>query len=586
MAKQTAWNSLPADTVFAMRIPNGGKFLSVLGEKTNLGTLLRLEGEQLDLLKCLNPKFVTKLQQIKLLKNEKVGDEFDLNQIKDIFAGELGVAIVANQKLSDDNAYITLGWLEPEEESATYLYELYNEYINKSNEKKELKIQQKKIDNTNVCFVTDIKNNKFFFAICKLNNRIVIAAAKRNGLNKQDDDKIFVALEQTISKFIVAQHNNGDKFVADMYEIAGLKKSLSKGDVIVDLLCSLKKVATLIGNNDEFMRKYGMYIKMLQLDSNKTNGAIAMRISMQNNDIYSSMFMEDKKSMNTILGIFRQSEIDLQVPSWVPAKVLSYSKFSLNATQLLKVLEMQLKKIVGEPIVDMQKKSLDMLLQNRMQMNLQQLLQEIGNDIEIVNWNYKDDDIATIKDSSLKIRTVIIANIKEPLYKKLKVLITEFAKIYQIDFLEKEGFWGIGIKTLGSIYINKNKLVVALGTTEPTMILTAINHHNSKQKKLLNLTQYQKIKEKLGIDRGIAFKYSNVGQSMVNMIDYMGKIVHVNVEAKAEEGEMDNDISNFFKNIINKDEKIIDCFGDSFFAVQATKDGFVAKGVLHLNEKK
>lgn len=115
------WQCLPAETAFAVRIPDGSTFAQEFVENTKLGSVVFSEKRKELVTKAMAQADAEDWKEIKTQLNEYGLETDDLPKF---LAGETGYAVVLEK--DDDGKTVALGlaWLEPGEDLAGRAYEI------------------------------------------------------------------------------------------------------------------------------------------------------------------------------------------------------------------------------------------------------------------------------------------------------------------------------------------------------------------------------------------------------------------------------------------------------------------------------
>jgi len=581
--KQSAWNSLPANTVGAIHANLGAKSLKELNDNTKWGEIINSRKKKFsEIIKKHFDKYTNEEPNGKEFKKEWDKLNIKITDLFKLFANDCGIAMMKTEGDLNNSIITALIWLEPKADIASKLYDGGLKMITDGLLKeKNIKRRDFTIAGAKASLF-DIKEEHTAIILTRINNRIMITIAGTDATNIEQENIIKVT-KNNFGRFITAQKNGrAGGFVKKMTSIPGVKKSYDRGEAIIEILGDLKPIIKLIPKNNMDID----YAKLLGLN---TLGAVSVRYVVDKNKLKMSLFAEANAPKEGILGVLEQPTMKISVPSWIPESAVSYSKASFDSIESYKRIKKIIIRAMGEPLVDQYLAMINMQLQQTMQLNLEQLLAKLGKNVDILNLGISNVKMAELEVPQQKMALVI--DIKQDLVDKLCNLITQLGAnapmLQQDDQLTFKG-WKLvqGETTFACIsyYFGKGKLVVCLGKDTAKQVLSALVNPPKGAAALVNSRKYQKIKASSPFfNKAMLFSYIDNDRSMqkavkqlsttINMIGKMG---------------MDKEFLLILKELMTlvpSTQEVKGTMGSAFMAIKATNEGFEAHSVAELPYK-
>ncbi|NQZ60466.1 MAG: hypothetical protein HRT88_23715, partial [Lentisphaeraceae bacterium] len=429
--RKSAWQSLPEDTLAAVRVDFSANISKQIQGNTRLGKQIfdaaRIERIKSIIIKNIPQKDLADMRQ----------EGFEPQDIIDLASSRFGFGVVHN-KLQNEDAVLLLLWSDLEE---AVMNKLYAKIEEKSGEKvKRVDIE---LDGQKVIHLTKPNDAEQVF-ITRINNRLVVAVQtltrdmgkKKVSVDQLGDDKfieeqsfdtrhheaettdglvgslqdefvegdegdegdeeeeeklsekeklelaaISPALEENgkkyLSHFLAAQKGEGSGFIAKMSTKPGLAKARPQGKSIVEAYGDIESLFAFIPEKDRAK------FSLTGLNGVK---AAAMWMNLDGQSLSSTFFVSAPKERKVFLSLIDQPAFPSTPAAWVPASVASYSHVSFDFIRLYNVIKDFATSMMG-PMVGQQEDQLNMQLQMFAGVSLRDLLSSFCKQISILGYS-------------------------------------------------------------------------------------------------------------------------------------------------------------------------------------------------------
>ena len=378
----TSWQSLPEETIFAVRLPDVPGVIHALRERTKFGQVVlsekRLDGF-LDLLKEEGAEawaeMVDQLAAIGLKPDD----------LPALSKGAVGFAVVAEGRPGRVPLFVGLGWFEPGEELADRLLEALDSALEDQDDgvfparRVDFELAGRDVIHLMIPVVEHALQEQNFWEeqpddwdqlspeeqqrwwqrqrqeqlenapsevrdqlnvlIARFGGRIVLgltfpqghAAVREEGGGGAEaiDFEKLTGVEQAKSIFARFLKSHGGArggFEDSLMATPGVAEVLPpRGQVVMEMAGSLDSLVPLleVGGQAEVLQ----VVKMLGLNQ---VGAMVMRMTLDGNQFHTGMFLEASEPRRGVLRLLDQKELVPQPAAWVPANAIGYGHASFD----------------------------------------------------------------------------------------------------------------------------------------------------------------------------------------------------------------------------------------------------------------
>ena len=526
--KTSGWNSLPEETVAALRMNFSEAILKKMQTNTKLGATV-LNQTKINSLKELilkqaemDSKFATGIAELR-----KAG--FELN---DIFA--LGNSNMGFGVIPDKNAFTVLMWADIKEKMMNKMYAQVQLKSGKGKKRTDIELAGQK-----VIYLTGGKDGSHAM-ISRIGNRLILAlcntgdAVKNIGSNfdeseddpfgpnssKSDSLKItpfqdeFVegdssdsdeqapkvnnlALEGVIKKnfarFIIAQKGNGGGFASAALNKPGMAQARPEGEVICEGYVDITKLMKHLS-----AQSAGMFIDKKLLDMDNLQ-ALSMWQSFDGKNLNSSFFLSCPQPRTGVLSILEQADLAVTPPNWVPANVKTYSHMSFDFMKLFDVVKTAAAAQMGQPVVDQQVARADTTLRALLQISVKELLGGFGKQMYMVDFGASD--------------AAFVMGFNNPTFmSKAFEWLSPLVASQGIVRTKVQGFDGFTFKQKGveiSLFYGKKHIVFTTGKETLNTVISLISNPPKGKDALAASDKFQAFLAKESLGKSMAFSYGD-----------------------------------------------------------------------------
>jgi hypothetical protein len=512
-----AWTCLPEQTVAIARIPGGRAFFEALTANTKLGSVLA------------NPERLDKLAA--LLRDEDDADWDELvaelakyklkpDDLKLLFAGELGAAITVESRGTAGPLGLIFGWIEPGDDLAERLYAAVQQAIEerepgdatlkrsdleiagqnvmhlryvRSMRKANIKIGASVGGKRGVQAERDVeideeqtKGEDHFF-VTRIGNRIAaLAHVEGTPLEPDSDASRDVAerAQQAFGQFLEAHRGAEGGRSLTMMEAPGLAAALPAGLPAVEIVADTRPVVKMFldaaGHADEKRResadRSARLVKALALDA---LGPLAYRSALDGNLLRTGIFLGAAEPRTGLAALLDQAALPAHPPAWVSSEVVSYEQLSFDLGKAY----VRLKEMLIEQLGDETRAAFDLIenqVSQRLDTDIDLLLSSLGTQHSAVSFPAKADPAKEDADGDVSVggnRSAVVWQVKdEALWKRVLQLGATFAGQEPV---EEQGFLGLRLNHPsfeGGVFLGRGFLVVGAGADVIESVLAMLRN--------------------------------------------------------------------------------------------------------------
>ena len=631
-ADKPSWNCLPAETVVALRIPNGKMVFEALKNRTKAGNVL-FNDERVNNLKELIKK--ADPQEWEQMEKELAKFNFTIDDFPAMYAGESGFALVMD-KYADNNRtqplLVGLMWVDPGEDLAgraikaleralamaedngdqkpkrvdfeiggqkvTHLAaaemgttplppfpkdfenmspEEIQEFFRKRAEaRKNAQVQQ--VDQTNI-FLTQM-GGKLLMAVTFPQNAQALAAANNNG-GEVNFNKISGVEEATgIFARFLNSHKGGEDgtFVSKMLAQPGVQDALPSGLPMFEILADARPLLAMLNKEQP---QVGKVLDGLGLDK---VGALAMRFALDGNDLRSGMFINAPAPRTGILALMEENKLPAEIPAWVPNTAVDYTHMSMDLGKLY----LKIKEVVIKEFGEQSKMMFNMVeaqMQAQVQSDLATVLSSIGAKHSIVSFTPKGNvaQVGPAGPMPQIQRQAWVWNIQnEGVWNNMFTMINNVAQGGGAQKVQEQGFdgyrFGAPPMEIG-LFKGKGFLVAAIGQGVSEEILSVLNNPPAGEGAMRNSPGYQRARQLLKPKDGISYQYVDMDRYSKSLARIMLTLVEgAMVDAPA-------DVRPLLKKLIPSEKELEDLFGVGGSHMYMNDHGMVAQSAIEFKGK-
>jgi hypothetical protein len=526
--KTSGWNSLPEETVAALRMNFSEATLKKMQTNTKLGATI-LNQSKINSLKELILKQVDMNSQFATAVAELRKAGFELN---DVFA--LGNSNMGFGVIPDKDTFTVLMWADIKEKMMNKMYAQVQEKSGQGQKRTDIEL-----DGQKVIYLTGAKDGSHAM-ISRIGNRLILAicntaeAAKGIGSNfdksvkdpfeanssKSDSLKVtplqdeFVEggssdsdekapqannaqlegiIKKNFARFIIAQKGNGGGFATAALNKPGMAQARPQGDVICEGYVDVAKLMKHLS-----AQSAGMFIdkKLLDIDNLK---ALSMWQSFDGNNIHSSFFLSCPQPRTGVLSILEQADLAVTPPNWVPANVKTYSHMSFDFMKLFDVVKNAAATQMGQPAVDQQVAQADTTLRAFLQIGLKELLGSFGKQMYMVDFGAND--------------AAFVMGFNNPTFmSKAFEMLSPFVASQGVVRAKTQGFDGFTFKQAEveiALFYGKKHIVFTTGKETLNTVISLISNPPKGKDTLAASDKFQAFLAKEDLGKSMAFSYGD-----------------------------------------------------------------------------
>ncbi len=399
---------LPAETLAAVRLPDGKAFADLLRKQTRFGAVFFSDDRWDRIIDILEEETDGDLDDVE----EAMGQYgLSLDDLKKSLNGETGLSLVAGPREGRRPLLIALAWLEPGEEEAKRLFNAVSQALDEAADEDEpfpAQRQDIELGDYQVIHVTspevDYGTPEFDFdeeweqmeegdeqppdfeddeaeaeaeeapeprvvdqthlLLTRRESKLLIAIASPQSREQviellNDEKKIdwddLTGVEQlkgVFARFLEAHDDEAQglgPFTQRAMQVKGLHDAMPAGVVGLELMVDLRAGMEVLAqfDDDEEVAPALDTLGLHQL------GFAAMRWSLDGNVMRTGMFLEAPAPRKGLVGALDQEPIDPVPPAWAPADVLNYNQISLDLGKFYTLLKQMVIEVGGQDAANM-----------------------------------------------------------------------------------------------------------------------------------------------------------------------------------------------------------------------------------------
>ncbi len=390
---RASWDCLPKQTLVAFHVPDAVGMLKELRQQTKLGKVI-LSQERFDGLERL----IKEMDRDGWDQMTEDLGRFGLRpeDLPSIFAGPMGMALVAEPRKGREPLFVALAWFEPGADMADRLLKALGQAIEDQPEDQprvkrfDIELGGRRIIHLIVPVTHSPRwrepefpdgfeemgdqqqdevwqqmdeqqgpvaaEDRMHVLIARFAGRFVVAMTLPQNEDLLDDgldeEDVPINFEQitglerakgVAARFLAAHHNDeGGEFAAKIMATPGLADAMPRGKVLFEMIASLEQLVPLleVHGQDEAIR----IVKILGVDR---VGAGAARATLDGNVMRSGMFIEAPAPRTGVVKMIEQIPLQSQPVEWAPAGVVNYAHFSFHPGNAYGLLKEMAVKIAG-----------------------------------------------------------------------------------------------------------------------------------------------------------------------------------------------------------------------------------------------
>lgn len=625
-----SWQALPAETVFALRIPNGSVAADQLRQRTQLGKVM------------LDPKRMTTVQEMiqkkdpqEWAKIQRKLNEWQLtvDDLPRILAGESGLAVVLTPQQGGEPVLNLLLWVEPGQPLAGKLLTAWGQSIEESQKKgREIKRVDIDLEGLKVMHLSEPKYElrpkqmqpappgmnpqqraEWFrqqrqrmqenpdkvavgsndMLVTQFEGKLLVAVAAPMGRGPANVDGAAPAVDggaqlaqltKTLAQFIAAHKGADGQFAARVLGTPGLQDALPRGTALFEILFDTQQVVSAFKNQGN-AAQVGRIMTSLGLDK---VGAMGMRTSLEGQVMRSGSFIQVPAPRAGLVEVFEKSVQPAEIPAWVPASAVSYQHIGLDLGLLYNVIRTVSIQEGGEQA----KAGFDMAdtqLQGMLQTDLKTLLASLGSRHALVTFNMPaeapapgpngEPDVAALQQPQAFVWQLQ----NEAVWNNVFTMIEQqFVPSGMLQKCEEQGFTGFrnapGNPELG-IFRGKGYLVFAMGKGTSEKVLAALRNPPQGDAALANSPSYLAARQLVSGKPGLAYGYADLDRYM----DDVSRILNMVMAEASKKGGEDKEVVEMLKQVLPSGEELHGMFKGSASNAYFTEQGLVGEGAAELS---
>ena len=582
----SSWDSLPEETVVALRIPDGQALVEAMRE-TKFGAVMLSEQRKAAVIKVLESDgdgdgdwagFQKQLKEYGLTAEDLLG----------LLAGESGYAVAMKNAEGEaegkETHFAGLGWLEPGEELASKFFEVITKVIDEQDEEHpitrvdltlaDLSVMQLQIPSISTNYDEDYDLSDDYDELSDEEQEEALAVAKQkwaeSGVEtvsyntvligqlgsrlllahnyKPEDEETAAAtaeqLSSLFSQWIEAHATGSEGFASRLTDEPGTARVMGmEGLPTFELLGDVRPLIQLLRNSAPSEEKAEQVANVFGLDG---LGPFAMRSTVEGAEWRTHMSLAVPTPRQGLMQLIEQQPISLDPPQWVPASVVRYFQWSFDLGKAYEIIketalrEFPDKAAGGFAMAEMQ-------VQNFAQASLPELLSSLGNRHLVMSFgldseqdaaegndegnddgeddeeNEEDDEVSEPTE-----RMAMVWQVKdEELWSRLLKAITPFAGMATgVESTEEQGFSGWRMENEskeGGLFLGKGYLVLGVGSGVMESVLSTLNNPPTGEDALRGSQVFAKANAMIDLEPGLGVQVTDGDRYMTMLLGVMRK---------------------------------------------------------------
>ncbi len=625
-ADVSSWQALPAETVFAMRIPNGQAVYDALAKNTKLGKVLFKEERMKAIREAMEQGDPA---QWKKMQDELARFEMKFEDLPLFFSGETGMAVTLTppSKPGEDPRGVILLWTQPGEEMAGKFMKMIDlaiddpdnknkparvdftigdakvihlaiaeqglpelpdfpadfenmtpeeiqEFFKKRQQARE-NAKPSQVDQTNM--LISRQGGRILMAVYPPQNKKAIAQLKEAGQpidwNKATQ---LDALTESFARFLTS-HKTGGEFLEKVANAKGLQESLPAGHGILEVVGNFHSALDWAKGQSP---QAGRILAAMGLDK---IGSLALKITIDGQAMRSGAFFEAPAPRTGLFDVLEQSTQPAEVPAWVPASAMEYVHLGLD----LGALYTKIKQIVIQEVGPEAQQGFNMAefqVKNFTQSDVATVLSSIGSRHMIVSYPFTMMKVPGGDGEVPSQRQAIVWQLKnEQVWKNIFTTIEAFAGD-NARKVEEQGFTGFRVDqgpVKAGLFMGKGFLTLTMGDGVSEEILSALANPPQGANALRNTPSYERARRLIAPKAGLSYQYSDMGKSAV-MIRKMIDTVMSQAAAQGDDDLESQKVMALIKQLMPTEKEVEGVFGVGAGQSFLTEGGIVMESLVEL----
>ncbi len=560
----TSWDSLPEETVVAVRIPDGQAFVEALRE-TKFGAVMFSDQRKAAVAKVLESdnsgewsEFQQQLEEYGLTTDDLLG----------LLAGESGYAAVMQSEGEEVNGFTFLAWLEPGEELANKIFEVIAKVIDEQDDEQPVTrvdltiadqpVMQLQFPSISVEYddeyelgdnyedlsedeqeevlekaqeiwrnsgVETVKYRTMLIGV--LGDRLLIAHRYR----AQEEEVALKSAEQLseiLGQWIQTHTTGSEGFATRLTDEPGAARVMAlEGLPVLELLGDVAPLVKLLRFSLPSEEKAERGIRFFGLDG---LGPFALRSTVEGTEWRTQMSLAMPAPRQGLMQLFDQEPLAADPPQWVPASTVRYHQMSFDLGKAYEII----KEAALREFPDQASGSfamVEMQVQNFAQASLSEVLSSLGNRHIFMSFGFETDAVEAAHDgddATASERMAMVWQLEdEELWARLLKAITPFAGMAPgTEFTEEQGFSGWRMKNgklEGGLFLGKGYLVLGLGSGIMESVLSSLNNPPSGADALRGSAVFAKANAMIDLEPALAVEITDGNRYLKMTIDALDK---------------------------------------------------------------
>lgn len=560
------WQSLPEETVVAMRIPNGQAVLDEIRE-TKFGAVMFSEKRKAALLKVLEKHGEGDwAEYLRVLKQYDLTTE----ELFTLFAGETGYAIANTKDDNDEPLFLGIGWVQPGDELAGKFYEIIGKALEEQDEENAVtrvdveladqEVMQLRFPQVDTEYSEDFELpddyrdlpeeeqvEAYELATEQFEASGIEMIVYRTALLSRVGDRLLIAHQivapsedeadladerlSTLFANVLTAHASGgsDGFGPRLSSDPSVARTLSaEGLPVFDLLADVQTLVQIGRGEADDPEDADKFIRLFGIEE---LGAFAVRQTMDGVSWNTLVSLAVPAPRTGLMRLLDQEMLEIDPPQWVPASAVRYYQLSFNLGEAYETIKEEVTRVFPEQtargfmMVETQ-------VQNFAQVALPELLASLGNNHTIMTFGIQSIDLEEASDddldNNLTDRTAIVWQLTdEQLWSKLFKVIAPFAGMAPgTEAVEEQGFSGYRMKSgqiEGGLFLGKGYLVLGIGDGVVETTLSALNNPPSGSNALRGSDLYSDARDLLDLEPAMLFELTDNDRYMRMVFDKLSQ---------------------------------------------------------------
>lgn len=599
-----SWTCLPQGTVAVGRIPQGRTFAKALVGDTRLGATLFDAARVARVSQAFTKIAASDNGQWEKLTRKLASYNFDAGDWSELFAGEVGFALVLHAGKDQAPLPIGLTWIEPAGDLSTRLMAAVDKALDDFKDEKDpprrvdIDLAGRQVIHITIPWNEPEGDQPIFdyshFLLAKLGNRLLLAntfsaefnASLRGADKSLDPPEETAGVEeasQMFAQFLSAHAEKGDQPHLRLFETPGLLASLPGGLPAFEVLLDPQPLLKLL-DTPANEKPYRMF-KALALDH---VGPIAYRLSLDRNTLRGNLFVSAPAPRTGLLALLDQPGGETQPPNWVPADIIEYSHYHFD----LGAAYSRIKDIVIAELGDEVRPKwaqFEGQFSQFMNADLATLLSGLGTrhmslslpPIKAAAARPADEAAALL---GLHDRSAFVWQIKdEAPWKRILQLV---APLTGLEVVEEQGFQGLRYEHEGvelGAFVGRGYLLLGVGKDVCQGLLANLRNPPAGSTSLAASDLMRKAQELLPSEPSLNFSVSDTNRHIKMLRAALSEVLHdgvVNDPLDVDENE--KQFNEFFRALIPTEDELDDTFSVGVRQIIVNQYGFIARGAQEL----